>query len=126
MSYFLFIHLIFTLIISDSWCQRTEQIVVGIGQPFSFDCNQDDSVFFGQQLDEWSEIQENNDQHAYLNLKFNYLNKDNILRVTSDSAHSQNTGYYGCRKSSWTTTSMNRIYQVILAGKKNILLIKID
>ncbi len=117
MSYFLFINFIFILIISNSWCERPQQIIVEIGQSFSFDCKQDESIYFGRRLDEWSEIQENDDKYSYLNLKFNYLNQENILRVKSDSAQSQNTGYYGCRHSTWSSTSMNRIYQLILAGK---------
>jgi hypothetical protein len=117
MSYLLFINFIFILIISGSWCQPTEQIVLEIGEPFSFDCKQDESVYFGRRLDELSEIQENDDKYSYLNLKFNYLTNENILRITSNSAQSQNVGYYGCRKPTWETTSMNRIYQLSLAGK---------
>ena len=30
--------------------------------------------------------------------------------------YSQNIGYYGCRKSTATSTPMTRIYQIILAG----------
>jgi hypothetical protein len=117
MSYFVFITFIFILIISGSWCQRTEQIIAEIGQSFSFDCKIDESIYFGRRLDEWSEIEDNNDKYSYLNLKFNYLNEENILRITSDSAQLDHIGYYGCRKPIWTTTSMNRIYHLILAGK---------
>jgi len=117
MSYVVFITFIFILIISGSWCQRTEKIIAEIGQSFSFDCKIDESIYFGRRLDEWSEIEDNNDKYSYLNLKFNYLNEENILRITSDSAQLQHSGYYGCRKPIWTTTSMNRIYHLILAGK---------
>lgn len=121
LSYFRSITVIFVVIISGSWCQTAEKIVVEIGASFSFDCKSDESVYFGRQLNDWSEIQENDNQYSYLNLKFNYLNADNILRVTSDSAQSYHNGYYACRKSTWTTASMNRIYQVTLAGKLNLI-----
>ncbi len=116
-SYLFIINIIFILIVSNAWCQRTEQIIVEYGQIFSFDCKQDESVYFGRRLDQWSDIQENNNKYSYLNLKFNILNEENILRVRSDSAQSEHIGYYACGKS----TSKNRIYQLILAGKKNLI-----
>jgi len=126
MSYELFIHFIFILTLTGSWCQRTEEIIVEIGQPFSFDCKLGDSVYFGRRLGIWSEIQENDDKHPYLKLNFNSLADENILRISSDSAQSQHTAYYACGRSK----SMNRIYHLILAGKENlldsILLIKIS
>lgn len=111
------LYLIFLLIISGTSCTKIEQILTSIGQSFSFDCKLDDSIFFAQRLDDWSEIQENDYKYTSLNLNFNYLTKENILRVTSNSAKAENHGYYGCRKATWTTTAMNRIYQLVLAGK---------
>jgi hypothetical protein len=116
MLHFILIKFIFTLVIARSWCAHSERIVVPIGQSFSFDCKEDESVYFGRQLGEWTEIQENDENYLYLNLKFNYLTKENILRVTSNSIQSQNSGYYGCRKATWTSTSMNRMYHLTLAG----------
>ncbi len=117
MNYSTMLYFLFIIIISGIWCEPTEQIVVSIGQAFSLDCKQDESIYFARRLGEWSEIQENDEKYSYLNLNFNYLSKENILRVTSNSAQLENIGYYGCRKPTWTTTSMNRIYQLILAGK---------
>ena len=121
MSYFFLVNLIFLLMVSVSWSQRTEQITVKFGQPFSFDCKQDESVYFGRRLGQWSDIRENGDQYAYLNLKFDLSNKEKVLRVTTDSAESQHVGYYGCRKATWSTTSMTHVYQLIIAGKENLI-----
>jgi hypothetical protein len=109
--------LLFYLIITGLWCQDIERVVIPQGQPFSFDCQLDESVYFGRQVNEWTEIQENNENYLYLNLNFNYLTKENILRVTSESAEAKHAGFYACRKATWTTTTMNSIYQLILAGK---------
>ena len=108
---------IFILIISGSWCQHTEQIPVSLKQSISFDCNQDESIYFSRRLGDWSEVQEDNDLNSNLNLKFNFLSKENILRITINSVQPEHVGYYGCRKPTWTTTSMNRIYHLVLAGK---------
>ncbi|CAF0942876.1 unnamed protein product [Adineta steineri] len=106
---------LFNLIISGLWCQDIERVIVEQGQPFSFDCQLDDLVYFGRKINEWSEIQENNENYLYLNINFNYITKDNILRVKSDSAQSKHIGFYACRKPTWISTSMNSIYQLILA-----------
>jgi len=113
MLYILFLN----FIISGLQCQDIERAVVPQGQPFSFDCQHDESVYFGRRLNEWTEIQENDENYLYLNLNFNYLTKENILRVTSDSAEPKHAGFYACRKATWTSTAMNSIYQLILAGK---------
>ncbi len=112
---------LFNLIISGLWCQNIERVVVPQGEPFSFDCQQDELVYFGRKINEWTDIQENNENYLYLNLNFNYITKENILRVTSDSAQSKHIGFYACRKSTWSSASMNSIYQLILAGKLNSL-----
>jgi hypothetical protein len=112
--------LVFNLIILGVWSQDIERLVVPQGHPFTFDCQLDESVYFGRRLDQWTEIVENNEDYVYLNLNFNYLNEKKILRVTSDSAESKHTGFYGCRKASWTSTLMNSIYQLILAGNAEI------
>lgn len=109
--------LILFLWIVDSSCQRTEQIVVEYGQPFSFDCKSDQSIYFGRRLGQWSDIRENLEQFSSFNLKFDSLKTENIIRVSSDSAQSQHVGYYACRKPSWTTSSMTRVYQLIIPGK---------
>ncbi|CAF3337304.1 unnamed protein product [Rotaria sp. Silwood2] len=115
MLYFLFINIIFTLIISGSWCRNIEKIIVPAGESFSFDCQQDESVFFGRKLHDWSEIQNNDDRYSNLNLNLNYINEENVLRVTSNSADSQNIGYYGCGNSKLNKKTMSRVYQLILA-----------
>jgi hypothetical protein len=109
--------LLFNLIISGLWCQDIERVVVPRGEPFAFDCQQDESVYFGRQLNQWSEIQENDENYSHLKLNFNHLIKEDVLRVGSDSAGSEHIGFYGCRKATWTTASMSSIYQLILAGK---------
>ncbi|CAF0751094.1 unnamed protein product [Rotaria sp. Silwood1] len=106
---------VINLVISGLWCQNIERIIVQQGQPFSFDCKHDETVLFGRRLNEWSEIQEDNEYYLYLNLNFHYLTHENILRVTSNSAQSKHAGYYTCQKSTWTSTSKNIIYQIILA-----------
>ena len=93
--------------------EEIERMVVPQGQPFSFDCQDDESVYFGKQLDKWSEL-----QNSDLNLNFRYLTKENTLRVTSEAAQANQVGFYACRKATWTSTSMNIIYQLILAGKQ--------
>lgn len=108
---------LFNLIIIGIWCQDIERVIVPQGEPFAFDCQQDESPFFGRKLNQWTEIEENNENYLYLNLKFNYLTKDNVLRVSSESAESKHAGFYACRKSTWSSTSMTSIYQLILAGK---------
>jgi hypothetical protein len=122
MSYNHFIQFIFIIILTleSVWCQRTEEIIVEIGQPFSFDCKQDDSVYFARRLGEWSQIQEMDNQHPYLQLNFNSLANQNILRASSDSVQSQHTGYYACGQAK----SMNRIYHLIVAGKEKFFLMK--
>jgi hypothetical protein len=115
--YFFGIGLLLTLIISGSWCAHTQQIIVSSYQSFSFDCIQDDSVYFGRQLNDWLEIQENDETYLSLNLKFIYLIQENILRISSESAGSEHSGYYGCRKSTRKILPMARIYHLIIAGK---------
>jgi hypothetical protein len=103
------------LVISGVWSQNIERVVVPQGEPFSFECQRDQSVYFGRKINEWSEIQENGDNHLELN--FNYLIQDNLLRVSSNSAQAKHVGFYACRKATWTTSSMSNVYQLILAGK---------
>jgi len=102
------------VILSSISSQKVEQISVKLGQTLSFDCKTDELVYFGPQLNEWSEIKEDDND---LNLKFTQLNQGNILRITSDSVDSFHTGFYACRKPVWTTTAMSRIYKVTVAGK---------
>ncbi|UJR10020.1 hypothetical protein I4U23_014243 [Adineta vaga] len=109
------LYLLVILIISGTSCTKVEQIIASVGQSFSFDCKLDDSVFYARRLDDWSEIQENDNNYVSLKLNFNYLTKENILRVTSNYVQAENHGYYGCRKATWATAAMNRIYQLILA-----------
>ena len=110
--------LIFVLWIFESSCQRAEQVLVEYGQSFSFDCKLDESIYFGRRLGQWSDIRENADQYASLNLKYHLLKNEKILRVIGDSAQSQHVGYYGCRKPTWSSSSMTRVYQLIIAGKR--------
>ena len=117
MLYFPFVGLFLMLTVSVSWCEPIEQIVVPLGDSFSFDCQNDESVYFTRQLHDWTEIKNNYDKYLHLNLNFIYLNRQNILRVISDSAYSQNIGYYGCRKPTSKSNSMNRIYQIVVTGK---------
>lgn len=112
----LFIFL-FNLFILGLWCQDIERVVIPHGEAFAFDCQQNELVFFGRRLNEWTEIQEDNENYLYLNLKFNHLVKEKILRVSSESAEPKHAGFYACRQSTWASTSMNTIYQLILAGK---------
>ena len=84
--------LFFNLIISGFWCQDIEKVVIPQGEPFSFDCQLDESVYFGRRLNEWTEIQENNE---------NYLH----IEVLNDPSHiSKNI--------------RNRVKQVVEQGKK--------
>ena len=105
----MFYCIVFTLILTGVHGEEIERMVVPQGQPFSFDCQNDESVYFGKQLDKWSELQEND-----LNLNFRYSTNENVLRVTSEAAQPEQVGYYACRKATWTSTSMNTIYQLIL------------
>ncbi|CAF3363942.1 unnamed protein product [Rotaria socialis] len=109
------INLLFALILSGSWCVTIEQLLVPIGDSFSFDCRTGDSVYFARKLNDWSEIQEDDEKYSYLNLNFMYLNQENILRLKSNAADSQNIGYYGCRRPTERRLEMSRIYQLILA-----------
>ncbi|CAF1306991.1 unnamed protein product [Adineta ricciae] len=104
---------VFNLFIIALWCQNIERVVVPQGQPFSFNCQADESVYFARKINEWSEIRETDDQD--LNLRLQYLTQDNLLRVSCESAQSKHTGFYACRKGKWTSTSMNSIYQLIIA-----------
>ncbi|CAF1049256.1 unnamed protein product [Rotaria sordida] len=115
MLYFVFINFIFILIISDSWCRNIEKTIVPIGESFSFNCHQDESVYFARQLHDWSEIQNNDNRYSYLNLNIININEENVLRITINSANSQNTGYYGCSSSKSRRQSMSRTYQLIVA-----------
>ncbi|CAF0910413.1 unnamed protein product [Adineta ricciae] len=108
------------VVITGTSCTKIEQIVASAGQAFSFDCQFDESVFFAKQLDNWSEIQENDNKYTSLNLNFNYLMEENILRVTSNSVDSVNLGYYGCRRATWATPDMNRIYKLVIAGNSRL------
>lgn len=110
--------LLFNLLIIGLWCEDIERVIIPQGQPFSFDCQYDESVYFARKLNQWSEIEENNEIYLYLNFNFNYLKKENILRITSDSAESKHVGFYACKKATGTRKSMNNIYQLILAGKR--------
>ncbi|CAF4017688.1 unnamed protein product, partial [Rotaria magnacalcarata] len=110
----LYILLVINLIISVLWCQDIERIVVEQGRTFSFDCQHDESVFFGKRLNEWSEVEEDNAYYSYLKLNFKYLPNENILRVIANVAETKHVGYYTCRKSSWTSTPKNMIYQIII------------
>ncbi|CAF3340327.1 unnamed protein product [Rotaria socialis] len=110
----LYILLVINFIISGLWCQDIERIIVEQGRPFSFDCQHDESVFFGKQLNEWSEVQEDTAYYSYLKLNFNYLPNENILRVKANVAETKHVGYYTCRKSSWTSAPKSMIYQIII------------
>lgn len=103
--------------VMDCSSQDIEQMVVPQGQTFRFDCHSDESAYYAQRLNEWTELEENNENYLYLNLKFTYLTNEKLLRVTVDSAESKHVGYYACRKATWTSTAMSSIYQLILAGK---------
>ncbi|CAF4331040.1 unnamed protein product [Rotaria sp. Silwood2] len=105
---------VINLIISGLWCQNIERVILQQGQPFSFDCQYNEMVLFGRRLNEWSEIQEDNEYYLYLNLNFNYLTQENILRVTLSSIQSKHAGYYTCQKPTLASTSKNRIYQIIV------------
>lgn len=96
------------------WCDEIERIAVPEDQPFSFDCQSDESVYFASTLNSWSELHDGD-----LGLDFQYLNDKNILRVKSNSAQTKHVGFYGCRKPTWTSTAMNAIFQLTLAGRKN-------
>ncbi|CAF4646978.1 unnamed protein product [Rotaria sp. Silwood1] len=109
------LYFIFILILSGSWCRDIKKIIVPKGESFSFDCQQDESVYFGRKLHDWSEIQNNDNRYSSLNLNLNYINEENILRITSNSADSQNIGYYGCGNENSGRKIMNRVYQLILA-----------
>ena len=98
-------------------CQDVERMVVPQGQSFRFDCQLDESAYFARRLNEWTELEENNENYVYLNLKFTLLTNEKILRITVDSAEAKHVGYYACRKATWTSTAMSSIYQLILAGK---------
>lgn len=104
--------------LSGLWCQNIERIIVDQGQPFTFDCQYDESVFFSRRLNEWLEIQKDNQYYSYLKLDFNYIIKENILRVTSNAAEAKNVGYYTCGKPEDRTTSKNTIYQIVIRGIK--------
>lgn len=106
-----------SLLIVGYSCQEVERIVVPQGQTFQFDCRLDESAYFGRRLNEWTELEENNENSISLNLKFTYLTNEKILRVSVDSAQAKHVGFYACRKATWTSTAMNSIYQIILAGK---------
>lgn len=118
----IFFNIIISFIISVTWCANVEQIVVSPGEPFSFDCNKDDSVYFAQQINDWIEIKNQDSTYSHLNLNFIIVHRENVLRVKSNSADAANVGYYGCRRSSTKQSSMSRVYQVILAGKLHFLL----
>lgn len=107
---------VFAVLILTVWGKSTQRLTVARGEPFAFDCQNDETVYFARQLDEWSEVQEGSDISLSLNLKFDYTSKKKVFRVTNDAAQPENVGYYGCRKASWTSTAMNSVYQLILAG----------
>ena len=93
------------------------------GQPFSFDCQDDESVYFGKTVDDWSELQDGD-----MNLKFQYVSKENLLRVRSEAATPDQIGFYGCRKATWSSTTMNVIHQLISSGNylTRIIFIRTD
>lgn len=95
-------------------CNEIEQIIVAENQPFSFDCQNDESVYFGSTLNNWSELHDGD-----FDLNFRYLNDENLLRIQTTNAQKKHVGFYGCRKATWTSTAMNVVYQLIFAGKKN-------
>ena len=109
------------LILTQCSTQDIERMIVPQGQPFRFDCQLDESAYFARRLNEWTELEENNENYRDLNLKFTYLTNEKILRVSVESAEAKHVGYYACRKATWTSTAMNSIYQLILAGKRWIL-----
>ena len=120
MSYGPFIHFIFIITLSGVWCQRAEEKIVEIGQSFSFDCKSDDSVYFGRRIGSWSPVQGTDNRYSYLQLNFDSLVRENILRVSTDSAQSEHGGYYACGQSK----TMNRVYHLVVAGKtKNLLIL---
>lgn len=110
---------IFLLLLLGSFvsCKSPERILVHRAESFSFDCASDESVYYAQRLGDWSEITEESENYYYLNLKFQYLTAEKLLRVTCASAQWENSGYYGCRKPNWSSTSMNRIFQLIVSGR---------
>ena len=97
--------------------KHPEQIHVQRDESFTFDCPADQSIFYAQRLGDWSEISDDNEQSQYLNLKLQHLPSEKLIRVTCSSAQPENTGYYGCRKTGWSTKTMDRIFQLVLAGK---------
>lgn len=109
--------LLIVSIVAVNAATKAEQMVVPLGQSFSFDCKLDESVFFARRLDDWSEVQENDNKFIALNLNFNFLTSKNILRVTANPVQTENHGYYGCRMATWATTAMSRTYQLIVAGE---------
>ena len=50
-----------------TWCTTIEQFIIPTGESFSFDCQQDESVFFARKLGEWSQIDENEYKYSHLN-----------------------------------------------------------
>lgn len=109
---------VFLALIDRSFPQSSnevEKMFVPRGQPFSFDCQIDQTVFFGQTIGDWSEIHEGS-----LNLKFEYFNNERLVRIRSEQSEPSQLGFYACRKSSWTNTAMNVIYQLIFAGSSKI------
>lgn len=95
-----------------------EQIRVERDESFTFDCAEGESVFYAQQLGDWTEVTDENDNSQHLNLQIQHLTSEKLIRVTCSSAQSENIGYYGCRKSHWLSTSMSRVFQLVLSGEK--------
>jgi hypothetical protein len=107
----LFLILIVHLLIGFVKSDQIEQMVVPEGQPFSFDCDQDELVYFARQPPDWSRIQ---DQE--FDLHFQYLNKEQLVRVVAKAAQPKHVGFYGCRKATWTSADMSVVYELKLAG----------
>jgi hypothetical protein len=114
----MFYLLVFNLIQCLVRCDNIERIIVPQGQSFSFDCQDDESVYFGRQLNHWSEIHQDD-----YNLNFQYLTNEKILRITSDAAQIEHIGFYACRRATWTSTAMASIYQLILAGNDDTFVV---
>ena len=110
------LYLVLAVLIVNVRCKSAQRLIVSRGEPFTFDCQNEESVYFARRLDHWSEVSEGSDLSLSLNLKFDYLSQKKSLRVNVDAAQPENVGYYGCRKASWSSTEMNRVYQLILAG----------
>ena len=112
-----FLVLLGTILILPVEMKSMERMTVARGDSFTFDCQIDQSLYFAERLGDWSEILEHDENFLFFNMKFDYLDKEKLLRVKIDSAQNQHQLYFGCRKANWASTSMSQIYQIIVAGK---------